>query len=192
MSVYGTAGRRSGRSYGTMASQQELDVEIIRRLVAIERELEVLRARGPARPIVARYTVNASQNIANNTTTIIDYAALVYDTHGRVTTGANWSFTAATAGYYDVRATISFAATNTWVQGEAAELRLFKNNAIHSILDYRADMDGVASILVMLGGSDTVYLAVGDCFDVRILQGSGGTLATPATATRSYIAVRKR
>jgi len=170
-----------------------LEVDLVRRLVAIERRLAEIEARERAASIVAIYTSSSGQSIPNNTFTIIDYSTKEIDTHSAVTTGSSWKFTVPVAGYYHVDAEILFAATTTWADGEVGDLRLFRNGDANSSksLDRKDNYGSSASVFMRLGGSTAIYLNSGDYIDVRVIQISGGALTLYTNGIFNRIAITK-
>ena len=146
----------------------------------------------PVHAVVARYSTNAAQSIADSTVTIVDFEDVSYDTDSAVTTGAAWKFTCPTGygGYFSVIAMIQFASTAAWAAGEALGLYIFKGGVQYSTIYY--DEAGSATTRYRQApGSDAVNLADGEYIDIRVVQVSGGALALHNVATRNHVAISR-
>lgn len=125
------------------------------------------------RIVAARYTSNAGQSIPNATVTIVDFEDRDYDTHGLVTTGASWKFTAGITGYYRVTARVGWSTMSTTNNYNAY---IYKNNALYS----RVAASGDNPIMLI---SDTVSMVPGDFIDIRTDQDTGGSVSLSSTST---------
>lgn len=140
--------------------------------------LSIERISGPAQ-IAASENVRASYYDSSvtktpGTDTQYNFDTKVYDTHGAVTTGASWKFSAPISGNYQIGA---HAYWNSGGSGGA--LQLFKNG---SLLRYLTTIYGNASGTNLFAvGSTTVYLLAGDYIDVR--PSSGATFTGGAVQT---------
>ena len=140
--------------------------------------------------VVARYQTSASQSIPNNTSTVVDFGTKVLDSHGSVTTGASWKFTAPVSGIYAVSSQITFTGTNNWASGEYKELSIAVNGSNVSI--FHEYMTGSTSNeLTLIQGSGIVRLNEGDYINIAIRQGSGAALALQSSAVRNEIHIHK-
>lgn len=142
------------------------------------------------RTVAARYSSTAGQSIANATAVIVDYGTKDYDTHGAVTTGATWKFTAPIAGKYHVSALIQFVAGAGWDATEGAQIILYKNNTATSYLGEIYAQTTHSSIMEP-GGSDTINLVAGDFIDVRAVQNSGASRSLTTDNLRVRIAIER-
>jgi len=170
-----------------------MDEETARVFTRVQRELELLRAiEIPPGRCAARYSTNAGQSIANETTTIVDFEDQTYDTHTAVTTGAAWKFTCPTgqSGYYRVAIMLMFASTATWAAGERAQASLYKGGAFYSALDKNTSETATARN-IELKGSDDVYLAAGEYIDIRVVQNSGAALALHNNGLYNHVAISR-
>lgn len=139
------------------------------------------------RVVAARYTYASGQNVTNGSTDILNFATLDFDTHNAVTTGASWKFTAPVPGIYRVSADIvSDANTNT----APVTLDLYKNGSLYSDIT-RGAKAGTTSCAYQLTGSTSIKLAAGDYIDIRLENGSGGTLAVLANVRNSWVAIER-
>ena len=133
------------------------------------------------RVTAARYTSESGQSIPNATVTIVDYATKDYDTHGLVTTGGSWTFTATQPGYYRVTARVGWSTistTNTYITS------LYKNGAFYSGVAAQGDNSTVLH-------ADTIKLLPGDFIDIRTSQDTGGSVALEAGAGNNSISVER-
>ncbi len=164
----------------------------LRRLADLERRTEHDRVlSGASLAVVARAQTAAAQSIANATTTIVDYTTITIDTHGRVTGGALWRFTANSAGYYHIDASILFTATATWAPSELGQLMIYKNGVLWSVIAYKDNFGGATAQFMQLHGGDLVDLLVGDSINVRVFQSTGGALALHTDATYNYVSIAR-
>jgi hypothetical protein len=144
----------------------------------------VHQIQGPAaiaasEKIVASYTTNAGQSIPDNADTIVNFEDVDDDSHGAVTVGASWKFTAPSAGRYRISAYVQFtgAATNP-------RTKIFKNGVA-----IRASQN-VSTTLRSSGGISTVVkLLAGDTLDVRVYQNTGGSLALESDPLYNYVSI---
>lgn len=121
--------------------------------------------------VAAKYSSNVTQSVPDSTVTIIDFATATFDTHGSVTTGGSWKFTAPAAGKYAVNAVCSFATNAT----SNRELYLYKNGTLDTVLgSFQGSIS--AGIPLYINGSTIVSMVPGDFIDIRAYQASGGAL----------------
>jgi hypothetical protein len=161
---------------------------------ASSNDVSIERISGPAtvamsEQIVAVYQTAAAQTLTTATTTTIDFGTKVIDTHGAVTTGASWKFTAPRSGFYDVKVHVSFASA-AWTAGNYLEQSIRKNSTATAFL-----IKGIeASLTTYMSAqiSTTVQLVAGDTIDYQIYQNSGGNRSLLNGATYNEITVRSR
>jgi len=113
------------------------------------------------------------------------------DPSSAVTVGAAWKFTCPTgkAGIYHVEADATFASV-AWAAGNVAQLFLYKNNALYSVLR-RKTLEGAITFYNNVHGSDTVSLAVGDYIDIRTSQNTGGAVALHTDGLNNHVAISR-
>lgn len=155
-------------------------------------QLSIERLSGPSviaatETVAASYTQGAGQSISNSTTTVIDFETKVYDTHGAVTTGASWRFTAPISGKYHVSTRTSSAAGGGWDAGEFWSTRIRVNSSTLKTL--RQVMQGSHAQAVGIGGSATVSMLAGDFIDIIVVQSSGGSLSTAGSVDETYVTI---
>lgn len=127
------------------------------------------------RVVAARYHKASTTANATGATNIIDFETKDFDTHGAVTTGASWKYTAPVPGKYRVNALSLDDGANTWAVNKVQDLLLYKNGSSYSTL-YRwtSEQAGTTSQPVCSGG-DVVDMVAGDYLDLRTFQNSGGS-----------------
>ena len=166
--------------------------EIVQRITALEREVQRLRTLEQRVPIIARYNTAAGQVLANTNLTVIDFGTKIIDSHNAVATGSGWTFTAPTTGTYLVSASVLFATTTAWANGEVGQLELYKGATRWSVLRRDSGLDTTtATQFKHLAGCDTVTLATGETINIRASQASGAALALHTDATFNYVNVVK-
>lgn len=143
------------------------------------------------RVVAARYSTNTGATIGDSSDTIIDFEDLGQDTHGAVTTGASWKYTAQVPGFYSVKAMIQLSSGADWDDGDALSLNLYKNGSKVSTMGRQTLAAASAGIAMSCLGSDVVYLSAGDYVDVRANQNSGSSKTLNGTATDNYIAIHR-
>jgi hypothetical protein len=94
-----------------------------------------------------------SASTQTSLTTQINFGTRLYDTHGAVTTGASWRFTAPMSGTYLITGQISFGTANIYVQ-------VYRDNAL-LIGNAGRDPGGNPTLLTQ------VYLLAGQYIDIR-------------------------
>lgn len=156
---------------------------------------DIERISGPSaiaasESINARYSTNAGQSIPDSTTTIVNFEDKSFDSHGSVTTGASWKYTAPISGIYRVSSKILFTSTTTWTDGESVTLQLFRSGSAYSVLDYKDNYPAVG-VYAGAGGSDTIRLNAGEYFDIRMYQTSGGTLSLHPSTEHNYCSIER-
>ena len=164
--------------------------ELLEKLASLERRIGALERQERPAPVVAVYGTNAGQSIGNDSDTIVNFEDVVVDTHGAVTTGAGWHFTAPLAGVYAVAVCVLFVTTTAWAETEFARLRLYADGAAAQIITLRTGLDSSAAAGAMqVNGIVVVNLAAGAQIDVRVFQNSGGPLALNASGNFNHIGI---
>lgn len=103
------------------------------------------------RILAAKYTLAVSTSITSGSP--INFATKVEDTHGAVTTGASWKFTAPISGLYSVTALQNANGAHYY--------RVYKNGVAD---DY---LSGAPSANYMISGKAQIRLNAGEYIDVR-------------------------
>lgn len=150
----------------------------------------VMSQDADTRVVAARYTSTSTAGITT-TQTILNYDTVVQDTHGAVTTGASWKFTAPMPGFYEVTAqyltssALIANATDNW------SLQIFKNGSADQALatEYAA---AVSTRRLQVGGSAVLYLIAGDYIDLRHSVNTGATHSLAAYSTGNVTAMSVR
>ena len=139
------------------------------------------------RVVAARYINN--QASTTSTTTPFNFTDRVFDTHGAVTTGSGWRFTAPVAGIYRVSA-ITGATTQAGCdlyKNGVVYARLFSVNSIYQ-LNGSALVDMVAGDYIDLRSSSSVTANTGTTFHINIERLSGpSAIAASETVACRYV-----
>jgi hypothetical protein len=143
--------------------------------VANSNYITIERLSGPS-AIAASETVAANYwlpaNQLTNSTTPLNYSSKVYDTHGAVTTGASWRFTAPIGGLYHIT-------TLTYAAGANAVYNLYKNGSLYTEIGEHLSTH-------VSTASASLQLLAGEYIDIR-----GGTAVTvTGAATFTTVAAR--
>jgi hypothetical protein len=133
--------------------------------VAIER-LSGPSAIAASETVAAKFW--ASANGTSNSTTPINFDSKVYDSHGSVTTGASWKFTAPISGKYSIKCFVNNGAGNA-----AQFINIHKSGVALEALGF------VYVAANALSQSTTVQLNAGESIDIR----GGGTYVWLGSAT---------
>lgn len=141
--------------------------------------------------IAARYASSAGQSIPNTpSVTVVDFGTKQHDTHGAVTTGGAWKFTAPAYGIYRVSAALQYGTQAGWDANEAAEMYLYKNGAQFSVLGAVSGW-ATTSTSMSISGSDEIELLAGDTIDIRAFQNSGASKTLNASVTSVHVAISR-
>jgi hypothetical protein len=140
-----------------------------------------------AGPVVARYVGSSS---SFSTETVQNFATKVTDTHGAVTTGGSWKFTAPIAGFYDVKMHLEFS-TAVYAVGNYVEAYLRKNGAqVSTLAQFTAQT--TSGISIDIAGTDTIYLNQGDYIDISCITNRSGGLSPNGSAQYTYVSILRR
>lgn len=127
--------------------------------------------------VYASYWLSSNQSLTANST-VVNFDTKEIDSHGAVTTGASWVFTAPMPGTYQV--------SGTWPPSAAADVILYKNNSAYKVLGGASGstMTGAYSGIVRLSAGDTIHLRSNATQTL-----GGGTLQNATTATINIVRV---
>lgn len=134
------------------------------------------------RVLAAVYTQTAGQTITNGGSQIVNYANSSTDTHGAVTTGASWKFTAPMAGLYNVEAAVAYQSAAN-VAGDSVQLILFKNGVSYATI-WDEVFTTTTTCRRSARGSQLISLVAGDFIDIRTIntRAGGSTLLSTSAA----------
>lgn len=135
----------------------------------------------------ARYTTAAGQSV--NSQTLINYGDMTYDSHGAVTTGGSWKFTAPISKLYTVAILNAFDPA-TFTAGLAAYGELFLNGSPYSVIKYERFQATRSDGLAVINGEDDVYMNAGDYIDIRLSQQEGSARNLFANGTYNRITIK--
>jgi hypothetical protein len=133
------------------------------------------------RIVAARGVDPSGQSIPSGTVTIVNFSTTSFDSHGAITTGASWKYTAQVSGYYRVSSLINYVA-NTG--GGSLLVYIYKNGSQVSS-NYTLWTATAAPYCANI--NDIVYLSTGDYIDIRTLQNAGAN--RPLAANGSYVSI---
>lgn len=158
--------------------------------------LSVERISGPqaiasSEVLSSVYTTAAGQSIPNATDTIINFADAEVNTHGNVTTGAAWKFTAQTAGLYEVSAFTQLASGGGWGVSEEALITLFKNGSSFARIGLTVANVAHTSSVPISCVPRQIRLNAGDYIDLRINQNSGAAISLVAVGSINWVSIKK-
>lgn len=162
-------------------------------VASIVNDFIVHRLSGPSaiaanETVAAIYETAAGQSIPNATFTVVDYTTKEIDTHGAVTTGASWKFTAPISGTYCVSAKILFnsAASST---GGSYLIGLHKGGTLIAELG-RVNGTGASNFFGPTG-SRNIFLLAGEFIDVRASQDSGGARTLFTSVEYNHVSIHR-
>lgn len=121
--------------------------------------------------VAARYTIAAG--VSTSTTQPVNFATRVFDTHGAVTTGASWRFTAPIAGKYQV-------STSGAITAGAINCDVYKNGALYTTL---CSWDSAT----IRSGAVLIEAIAGDYFDIR----GTTSVTTNSLATNVHVSIHR-
>lgn len=137
--------------------------------------------------VYASFNTATGQTMVNGSATVVNFDTSEIDTHGAVTTGANWRFTVpdGKAGLYELSANVSYnPVTNST---PTVFLSLFKNG---TELKRFSRMSGLASTAqYYVDGTITVPLSASDYVDFRLFQNSGINQNLETTRVANWVTI---
>lgn len=139
----------------------------------------------------AVYTTAAGQSIPNTTFTIIDFGTAEINSHGNVTTGANWKFTAFIFGVYEISAFITFNLGGSWNTAEDALVEIYKNGAQFSRIGNTASTTTHGTYVPVPCSTRQIRLIAGEYIDLRAYQTSGSSLSLLVGAQYNWVSIKK-
>jgi hypothetical protein len=117
---------------------------------------------------------------------VTDFDSKSYDTHGAVTTGASWKFTAPVAGIYRVSSYIQLASVG---DGMTVLIEVYKNGSANTTLGrtYVSTAGGNAGP----SGSACIKLLAGEYIDIRTTNGDSSTRSFATSTGLGWVCVEK-
>lgn len=140
---------------------------------------------GATGTVAARFKTASAGSYPNAADTIIDFTTKDFDTHGAVTTGASWKYTAPSSGKYSV--SVAVLSANTTIT--AQQIKLWKNGSVYATLFRAATVP--AGTQFTMGGSTLVDLNAGDTIDIRLRNDSGGGASFNPAADENHISIHR-
>jgi hypothetical protein len=141
--------------------------------------------------IYAAPSGGVGQSIPNATDTIINFSVLEFDSHGSVTTGVSWRFTAQSAGTYEVSSFVQLAGGGGWGAGEEAYITLFKNGSGLARIGINIAQTTHTQSVNVTCAPRQVRLNAGDYIDLRIGQNSGAAIALVNAGSLNWVSIKK-
>lgn len=123
----------------------------------------------------AQYNTNAGQLIPSGSTTVVNYDTKLFDSHGLVTTGAAWKFTADRRMLAIVSASAT-TVTNIYDAGEYFHLLVRVNGTMLTTLNH-VSVDSSTAVRRGASGTHSVILNAGDYVDASVNQNGGSNAA---------------
>lgn len=151
------------------------------------------KVNGPAaiaasESVYAAYSTAAGQAVPNTTDTIVNFGTKDFDSHGAVTTGASWKFTAPIAGTYLVSAVTTLGYTASSAVTAESIAYVYRNGTTGYVLGIR-NHDVSNNSMAGMQGAQLVKMNAGDYVDVRIYQNNGGSKNLEANAGKNRISI---
>ena len=157
--------------------------------------MSIERLSGPSaiaasETVAARYSTAAGQAITGAALTVVNFATIDYDSHGAVTTGASWRFTAPISGKYRVTSVLASGAT-TSSAGNRWFIQIHKNGSVtpHQRIGARR-FDAALSTNVDINGSGSINLLAGEYIDLRV-DSSLASMSLATDAGSNWIAIER-
>jgi hypothetical protein len=154
-------------------------------------QLDISRISGPAtiaasEKVYAEYTTAAGQTMTSATDTTVDFGTKVLDSHGAVTVGGSWVFTAPKNSEYIVLAAIQYTNTSR-TAGFRCQLDLHKNGSKYRTTDF-INQEVTGSKFLELRCHTMLSLNAGDTIRLIGYQDAADSLV--ANATYNWITIR--
>jgi hypothetical protein len=140
--------------------------------------------------VQARASTTAGQSIATSTVTIIDFGTKTFDTHGAITTGGAWKFTAPSPGKYSVTAALKLIASPGWQTAEIFTVSVYKNGVLYSTMGKLTTITN-NSVENAIAGTDDVEMNAGDFIDIRAFQTNGNAITLATTAGDNFVSIKR-
>lgn len=147
-----------------------------------DNHVSIAKVSGPALPlatetVVARYSGANSQSLSTGGT-VVNFDVKVIDTHGAVTTGVSWKFTAPISGNYNVSADIHL---DNLTAGTDQFYRIRKNGSNYKVIIDRAANDGGASHDRQFYINAIVPMVAGDFIDTLVTPDNNSAVTDGTT-----------
>lgn len=150
----------------------------------------VMSSDTDTRVVAARYETNTAESVANSGDVLIDFEDKVFDTHGAVTIGASWKFTAPVSGVYRVTSSNVFT-SSTYAVGNQLYGAIYKGGVANTYFG-TAFSDAATAKSIGVSGSALIQLNAGEYIDVRLNNNrtAGATLLN-GTAASNFITIER-
>jgi hypothetical protein len=130
----------------------------------------IMSSDADTRVVAARYTLTSStgnSSFADATDEIVDFDTKDFDTHGAVTTGVSWKFTAPISGIYNVSTLATWNATTNL---NSTLVKLYKNGAEDRRVGFGKTEDTI-------GGTTLISLLAGEYINIILNQDDSASAA---------------
>jgi len=164
----------------TVTSSSDTNYNVISGLDTTRLEISKIQSPqtiGQSEKVEAIFSSDAGQSIPDSTVTILDFEDIEKDTHGQVTTGASWKFTASQSGTYTANVFIQMNADNNWEANEQMRVMLYKNGSEEKRIDLKSMSATLTNYTMTVGGSASIDLVAGDEINFRVLQNSDAAIS---------------
>jgi hypothetical protein len=162
---------------------------------ATDNYIAIHKVSGPAQvaaseTVIARCTSSTGFALPSGAETIIGFNASTFDSHGAITLGAAFRFTAPVSGKYEVTVSVLISGDSDFEAGEEAFLSIYKNGTRYN---YMANYEHIATVVanVQLAGSDIVQLNAGDYINVQLFHNFDNTENLFNNAEQNWITIKK-
>lgn len=166
--------------------------------------LNISKISGPAQiaaseVVYARYGLDTSSaapsggSINTGSSSVLDYDYKFRDTHGAVTTGSGWKFTAPVNGIYEISAGVVVIGVGGMTAGGNTYLAVFKNGSgsRDSILGSVALEVAGGIINPRPSGTACIELLAGEYIQVKLFNNLGANSTISRSADDAQITIRK-
>lgn len=146
---------------------------------------------GEGRVVAASYKLTGGQTVTGtNTLDILNFSTLEKDTHGAVTTGSAWKFTAPVSGIYNINVSIELISSNYSNSGKLRAY-VYKNGSPAAMISSYTTINAF-SMSPIFSGATEIELKAGDYIDVRGFESSSGDSASVIVDTvRNRVAISR-
>ncbi len=160
---------------------------------SVDSWITIDREAGPAsisavEVVTAKYGTDDGDTYAGGAA-ILDFEELLgnNDSHGSVTVGAAWKFTAKIHGKYKVCFMIQTSNTFDILAGENFFVDVYIDGAQDTRLDQYEAIDGEANIFFSLSGCNQISLNVGQYADLRFTETTAGTFTLQPSNVMNWV-----
>jgi hypothetical protein len=174
----------------SLSIRSESSITVFGQASGLTSFFSIKRLSGPSaiaasETVAARFSTSSTQALTT-TPSIINFATISYDTHGAVTTGASWKFTAPISGKYRVTSRLLSGVGTTIMR---ISYELFKTGVLQST-PVTGTQQTTSSGRIDGSGSDCIQLVAGDYIDLRGSCSTGSNSLAGDAATNFVVIER--